>query len=54
LILGLDILWVSLCLGFFKLAIMARNPKKILTGHELNQMVKCEGSLLEGKEKNTI
>jgi len=28
-----------------------RNPKKILTGHKLNQVVKCEGSLLEGKEK---
>jgi len=30
---------------------MVKNPKKIPTGHELNQVVKCEGSLLEGKEK---
>jgi len=30
-----------------------KNPKKILIGHELNQVVKCEGSLIEGKEKNT-
>jgi len=33
---------------------MVRNPKKIPKGHELNQVVKCEGSLIEGKEKNTI
>jgi len=34
---------------------MVRNPKKILTRHELNQVVnKCEGSLLEGKEKTQL
>jgi len=30
---------------------MMRNPKKIDIGHELNQAVKFEGSLLEDKEK---
>jgi len=32
---------------------MVRNLKKISTGHELNQVLKCGSSLLEGKEKNT-
>ena len=31
-----------------------RNPKKILSKHELNQVVNCEGSLLEGKEKTQL
>jgi len=34
---------------------MVRNPKKIVTGNELNQVVKsCEGSLLKGKEKTQL
>jgi len=31
-----------------------RNPKKIPTGHKLNQVVKCESSLLEGKENTQL
>jgi len=33
---------------------MVRNSKKIATRHELNQVVKCEGSLLESEEKTQL
>jgi len=34
------------------LAIYGENLRKNPTGHKLNQMVKCEGSLHKGKDEN--
>jgi len=34
--------------------IIVRNPRKIPTALELNQVVKCESSLIDGKEKTQL
>ena len=46
------ILGVALLFNIFELIIMVINSKKIVIGHELNQVVKCEGSR-EQKRKHT-